>query len=80
MLALKSVIVTWKNWRCDLFLSCQGKMLSVEEYGQSKWLAHMRASAFLGCFAWPISSFELIITVNVDFFEPFSIDLISQET
>lgn len=57
-------------------------MLSVEEYGQSKWLAHMRASAFLGCFAWPISSFdrELIITVNVDFFEPFSIDLISQET
>ena len=55
-------------------------MLSVEEYGHSKPLAHMRAIAFVGCFAWPISSFELIITVNVDFFEPFSIDLISQET
>ena len=53
-------------------------MLSFEEYG--KPLVHMRASAFVGCFAWPISSFELIITVNVDFFEPFSIDLISQET
>lgn len=55
-------------------------MLSVEEYGHSKSFAHMRASAFVGCFAWPISSFECIITVNVDFFEPFSIDLISQET
>ena len=78
MLALKSVIVTWKNWRCDLFFSRRGKMLSFEEYG--KPLVHMRASAFVGCFAWPISSFELIITVNVDFSEPFSIDLISQET
>ena len=80
MLALKCVIVTWKNWRCNLFFSRRGKMLSVEEYGHSKPLAHIRASAFVGCFAWPISSFELIITVNVDFFEPFSIDLISQET
>ena len=55
-------------------------MLYVEEYGHSKSFAHMRASAFVGWFAWPISSFELIINVNVDFSKPFSIDLISQET
>ena len=66
MLALKSVIVTWENWRCDMFFSRRGKVLSVEEYSHSKPLGHnMSAGALIGCFACPT------LSVNVDFSEPF---------
>lgn len=56
MLALKSVIVMWKNWKCDLFFSRRGKVLCVEEYCHSKPLAHMSAGAFIECFACPTLS------------------------